>query len=93
LVLAGVAAGIGQTGFIAGGAASLPPTLYATGTGIINTSRQIGAAIGVAVFVAVADTAQHSGQFKSAWLLMAGFGLTATFSALLLRTKAETGKF
>lgn len=71
LVLAEVAGWIGQTDFIARGAAALPTTLYPTGTDIINTSRQIGAAIGVAVFVAVADIAQQPGQFQNAWLLMA----------------------
>jgi EmrB/QacA subfamily drug resistance transporter len=92
LMLTGAAAGIGQTGFLAGGAAALPAQQYATGTGIINTARQIGAAIGVAVFVGVSSTAMHFYQYKTAWLLMAGFGLTATLSALLLRGRVDAQK-
>ncbi|WP_253073469.1 MFS transporter [Sodalis ligni] len=87
ILFTGAGAGIGQTGFLAGGASALPAHQYATGTAIINTSRQIGAAIGVAVFVAVAGTALHAGQFKTAWLLMAAFGLMATLSALLLTVR------
>jgi hypothetical protein len=66
LVLTGVAADIGQTGFLAGGTSALSPSLYVTGTGIINTSRQIGAAVGVAVFVAVSDTAIQCQHFQKA---------------------------
>jgi len=84
LILTGAGAGIGQTGFIAGGTSALPAHQYATGTGIINTSRQIGAAIGVGVFVAVSGAARQPQDYHAAWLLMAGFGLVAALSALLL---------
>lgn len=89
LVLTGAAAGIGQTGFLAGGAAALPARQYATGTGVINTARQIGAAVGVAVFVAVSGPALVAPQFRTAWLLMAAFGLLAALSALLLRSPSR----
>lgn len=84
LIFTGAGAGIGQTGFIAGGTSALPAHQYATGTGIINTSRQIGAAIGVSLFVAVSGMANQPQHYHAAWLLMAGFGLVATLSALLL---------
>ncbi|QXI26296.1 MFS transporter [Pseudomonas vanderleydeniana] len=88
LILTGIAAGIGQTGFIVGGTAELKPQNYAAGTGIINTSRQIGAAMGVAVFVSVSGTAVSAGQYTTAWLLMALFGLLASLSALSLKAKS-----
>ena len=87
LILTGAAAGVGQTGFLAGGAGALPAHQYATGTGIINTARQIGAAIGVAVFVGVSGAAIEADQFKVAWLLMALFGLIASLSASLIRSR------
>jgi len=87
IVLTGAGAGIGQTGFIAGGTAALPSHQYATGAGIINTSRQIGAAMGVAVFVATSGSALQSVQYQIPWLLMAGFGLIAACSATLLSEK------
>ena len=89
LILTGTAAGIGQTGFLAGGTAALPAEQYATGTGIINTARQIGAAIGVAVFVGVSGSAAQVDQYKTAWLLMGSFGLLASLSAFLLRTQSS----
>jgi len=89
IILTGIGAGIGQTGFIAGGAAALPTQQYATGTGIINTARQIGAAIGVATFVAVAQSATVAEQYQTAWLLMAAFGLLASLSALLLGARPQ----
>lgn len=85
LLLTGAGAGIGQTGFLAGGTAALPEKQYATGTGIINTARQIGAAVGVSVLVAVVGTAFYAEQYSLAWLLMAGFGAIVSISALLLR--------
>jgi EmrB/QacA subfamily drug resistance transporter len=84
LVLVGAAAGMGQTGFIAGGASSLPATHYASGTGVINTSRQVGGALGVAIFVSLAGSATTPNHFKTAWMVMAGCGLLTCICALYL---------
>lgn len=87
LIMTGLGAGIAQTGFIAGGVSSLPSHMYSTGTGLINTSRQIGAAIGVALFVTLSGTADTPEAFHSAWLLMGLCGLIAALAANYLRRK------
>lgn len=87
LILTGLGAGIAQTGFMAGGVSSLPSHLYSTGTGLINTSRQIGAAIGVALFVTLSGTADTPEDFRKAWLLLSLCGLLAALAANYLRLK------
>ena len=90
LLLTGAGAGMAQTGFLAGGAAALSPSAYATGTGILNTARQIGAAVGVALLVAVTGTAVGAGSYRNAFLVIAGFGVLTIASAAFL--KANRGE-
>lgn len=87
LILTGAGAGIAQTGFIAGGVAALPADVYSTGTGIMNTSRQIGAAIGVAIFVAVTNDGNSALAFRPAWLAMSIFGIIAAMAAVVFAAK------
>ena len=87
LIMTGLGAGIAQTGFMAGAVSGLPSHMYSTGTGLINTSRQIGAAIGVALFVALSGKADTPESFSSAWLLMSLCGLIAAIAANYLRRK------
>jgi EmrB/QacA subfamily drug resistance transporter len=89
LLLTGAGAGVAQTGFLSSGAAALPPSDYATGTGILNTARQMGAAVGVALLVAVSGTALRATQYVPVWLLISGFGLTSILAALALRPRPE----
>jgi EmrB/QacA subfamily drug resistance transporter len=52
------------------GASSLAPERFATGAAVLTMGRQIGAALGVAVLVAVLGTAGHSASdFHAAWLI------------------------
>jgi EmrB/QacA subfamily drug resistance transporter len=77
LLLAGVGVGLSQASMISAGAAALPAHRYATGTGIINTARQVGSAVGVAVLVAVLGAGTHPADYRSAWLMMACAGVAA----------------
>ncbi|UXO81916.1 MFS transporter [Klebsiella michiganensis] len=92
LVMTGLGAGIAQTGFMAGAVSGLPAQMYSTGTGLINTSRQIGAAIGVALFVALSGKADTPESFRTAWLLMSLCGLIAALAANYLRRKISPKK-
>jgi EmrB/QacA subfamily drug resistance transporter len=52
------------------GASSLAPERFATGAAVLTMGRQIGAALGVAVLVAVLGTAGKSASdFHAAWLI------------------------
>lgn len=92
LIMTGLGAGIAQTGFMAGAVSGLPANMYSTGTGLINTSRQIGAAIGVALFVALSGKADTPESFSTAWLQMSLCGLIAALAANYLRLKVSPKK-
>jgi EmrB/QacA subfamily drug resistance transporter len=75
-------------------ASSLPPSSFATGSGVINMIRQAAIAVGVAIFVAViASPASPMAQvtaFHRGWWIMAAItalGLIPTF--FLIRPKRE----
>jgi Na+/melibiose symporter-like transporter len=60
------------------GASSLAPERFATGAAVLTMGRQIGAALGVAVLVAVLGTAtRNAADFHSAWLITVAGGLAA----------------
>jgi EmrB/QacA subfamily drug resistance transporter len=66
------------------GASSLAPERFATGAAVLTMGRQIGAALGVAILVAVLGASAHSAaDFRAAWLvtiigaLAAGLALAA----------------
>jgi hypothetical protein len=68
------------------GTSSLPPSSFATGSGVINMIRQAFLAIGVAIFVAIIgspvspvarETAFHKGWWVTA--AIAALGLFPTF--------------
>jgi EmrB/QacA subfamily drug resistance transporter len=65
------------------GASSLSPERFATGAAVLTMGRQIGAALGVAILVAVLGTSvTTAADFHSAWLITVIGGL-ATATTLL----------
>jgi EmrB/QacA subfamily drug resistance transporter len=65
------------------GASSLPAERFATGAAVLTMGRQIGAALGVAVLVAVLGTStRNAADFHSAWLITV-VGAVATGLALV----------
>lgn len=82
---AGVGSNLGT--LPAAAAAELPPSRFATGTAIFSMARQLGAAIGVAVFVAlVGDTATADllPGLRRGWWLCLGAGVGASLLALAI---------
>ncbi len=58
------------------GASSLAPERFATGAAILTMGRQIGAALGVAILVAVLGTAtRNAADFHAAWVITVSGGL------------------
>jgi MFS family permease len=82
LFLTGAGAGVAQTGFLAAGSRSLPADEYAAGTGVVNTARQIGAALGVALLIALIGTGDNPDPFPSAWIAMGTAGTVAALTTL-----------
>jgi hypothetical protein len=81
--------GIGFTISTLGSASSafLPPTRFAMGSAFNATARQIGAALGIAMVVAVLGTpspAEAPAAFDRAWSVLAGFGLASGLLMLSL---------
>jgi hypothetical protein len=67
--------------------APLPPSRFATGTAVFAMSRQVGSAIGVAIFVAIIGDATGPAlldAMRNAWWLILGCGLGAAGLAMLL---------
>ena len=56
MVLTGIGVGLTLPTFMATGASSLPPSSFATGSAVVNMLRQVGLAVGVALFIAVLGT-------------------------------------
>lgn len=83
-LLGGIGVGLMLPAFTALAASTLPPTRLATGIGVQTAFRQIGAALGLASFVAIvgSSTLASKSDFDGAWLFMAiaaaGAGITLT---------------
>jgi EmrB/QacA subfamily drug resistance transporter len=84
MVITGAGVGLVIPTLTGAGASSLAPERFATGAAVLTMGRQIGAALGVAILVAVLGASAHSaGDFHAAWLvtiigaLAAGLALAA----------------
>lgn len=91
LVIMGISGGLSQAPMFAA-ASSLPANRATTGSAVLNMSRQVGTAIGVAVLVAVTTAAPAVSGFDIAWWiqLSAGLGAATTLIALKGARKKET---
>jgi len=78
IAISGAGVGLMIPTLTGAGASSLPPERFATGAAVLTMGRQIGAALGVAVLVAVLGTAtRNAADFHSAWLISVAGGLSA----------------
>jgi EmrB/QacA subfamily drug resistance transporter len=88
-VLTGIGVGLLLPSFTATAAATLAPESLATGIGVQTMCRQIGAALGLASWVAIVGTPSPAGAldaFGSGWLFMA---VTAVLAGLALLPMAR----
>jgi hypothetical protein len=85
ILIGGAGVGLVIPTLTGAGASSLPPERFATGAAVLTMGRQIGAALGVALLVAVLGTgAASTGGFHRAWLIsVAAAGATALTLAAL----------
>lgn len=95
VLLTGVGTGLALPTIMATGSASLPAHSFATGSAVVNMLRQIGLAVGVAVFIAVLGTPIGTSDAVHAYavtsILTAAIALAAGLLALtLMRTRTMT---
>jgi hypothetical protein len=94
MIPTGIGVGLTYPTLLGVAGAALPPSSFATGSGVINMIRQAAIAIGVAIFVAViALPVSPTGRlaaFHLGWWLMAAItaiGLVPTY-ALIRQTRS-----
>jgi MFS family permease len=90
ILLTGIGVGLTLPTLIATGAASLPPSAFATGSAVVNMFRQIGLAVGVAVLIAVLGSPQSPAgalvAYQRAWIVTAAIALAGGLVGLALLT-------
>jgi EmrB/QacA subfamily drug resistance transporter len=88
LLIVGLGVGLALPTLTSAATAALPPDRFATGSGIVNMSRQLGSVLGVAILIAVigAPTLQTViGDFHNGWWLCVVSSLAATALIVLAR--------
>jgi MFS family permease len=92
-LLGGVGVGLVLPSLPTAATAPLPPDRFATGTAVFAMARQIGSAIGVAIFVAIVGNAAGPALFdalRDSWWFIFGAGLVAAgLSSMLPGSAAE----
>ena len=92
LLVIGVGVGLVLPNIAAAVASTLPPAALATGTAVLSAGRQVGAALGVAILIALLGPAAiggSAGDFDKAWLMIAAGAAVAGAIAL---TIGRTGR-
>lgn len=92
MIFTGIGVGLTVPTLMGAGTAMLPPSAFATGSGILNMFRQTANALGVAIFVAVLgapDTPLAKlAAYERAWWLMVAITLVGLLALPLLRPKS-----
>ena len=91
MLAGGISAGLTQAPLFAA-AGTLPPDRATTGSAMLNMSRQVGSAVGVAVVVVVLGTGAHTlAGYHAAWAAEAVAGVLAALAAAAsgLRSRAQ----
>lgn len=90
-ILVGIGVGLVLPNIAAAVASTLPPKSLATGTAVLSASRQVGAALGVAILIGLLGTAAVQGtanEFDKAWLMIA---ISAALAAVVAIGIGRTG--
>jgi EmrB/QacA subfamily drug resistance transporter len=90
-LMTGAGVGLVLPTFMATGAASLPAHAFSTGSAVINMLRQVGLAVGIAVFVAVLGTPNGPQAVLSAyrleWFVIAASSLLAAVAGVAVLSR------
>ncbi|HEY4828635.1 MAG TPA: DHA2 family efflux MFS transporter permease subunit [Solirubrobacteraceae bacterium] len=90
MILSGAGVGLTLPTLMGTAAGSLPPSAFATGSAVVNMLRQVGLAIGVAVFIAVlgspASPAATLAAYQRSWIVTGAIAMASAVVALALLT-------
>ena len=93
-LVGGAGVGFALPNILSSATADLPATLAATGSALVNMSRQIGTVLGVSLVVAALGTpttyAEAHAAFTDAWWLLAGVAVAAAVTAVRMTPTAVT---
>lgn len=94
MMFTGIGVGLTFPTLMGVGAGSLPPSSFATGSGVINMIRQAALAIGVAIFVAILATpvsmTERIAAFHRGWWIMIAITIAGFVpNYLFIRRKAD----
>jgi MFS family permease len=93
-IMTGTGVGLTLPTWTAAAAGALPPERFATGSGVINMSRQLGYTVGVAILVAVLGTpvgpkaTLHA--YRWGWLTIAFLAGASAVTSLVLSSRRAT---
>jgi MFS family permease len=94
MLVGGAGVGLALPTILSAATADLAPQRSATGSAVVNMSRQIGAVLGIAVFVAVVGSPQGvlaaRDAFQAAWAVAAGIAVLAAVAALGMTPRATS---
>jgi hypothetical protein len=96
MVFLGIGVGLTFPTLMGAGTTSLPPSSFATGSGVLNMTRQTFLAIGVAFLVAVLgephSPLERLAAFDRAWWIMAGLTMLSLAPLVLLITPTRSAR-
>jgi EmrB/QacA subfamily drug resistance transporter len=78
----GAGVGLALPTMLSSATSNLPSAQAATGSAIVNMSRQVGAVLGISVLVAVITVGDPLPAFRHAWWVVAGVSLAAAITAV-----------
>lgn len=91
-LIGGVGVGFALPSILSSATADLPADQAATGSAVVNMSRQIGMSLGVSLLVAIIGTsavyADAHNSFLTAWWVLAGIAALGAISALGMTRRA-----
>jgi len=91
-MIGGAGVGLVIPTLTAAGASSLAPERFATGAAVLSMGRQIGAALGVAILVAVLGSSTTTAAgFHAAWLITVAGGLATGLALAAIGAPVRAG--